>query len=562
MRTVMIKNWIQPLGFLLLAAGPLFAALDSSAPLFDPIRVLEVKLEVAAGDWEKLRQEHPDLLAVLGPDRFTKPPPNQYHTYPAKVVIDGVTVAKVGLRKRGFIGSSSMQRPSLGIRFDEYDKGQRFLGLRRMSLNNNLQDPSQIRQVLAYQLFRSAGVPAPRCSLARVTVNGNYLGVYSHVEAVEEEFLKKQFGETSGNLYEGQISDFRPDWVNTLERKNHKENRDRSDLAAVVKALQASDADLLKALKPVVDLDEYLAFWAVESLIGHWDSYSKGGNNFMVYRVPASGKFSFIPWGADAVLGAPDPFTERATPVSVYAGTALPHRLYRLPEAREEYRQKLREILRTVWKEEALLAEVDRLQKLAKPYLTVEPSQFYSGIINIRSFIRSRREALEAELNGPAPEWPLPLKEGASLQLAGKLRATFSTTWRDKFELGQASPATLTLRLDKGPARTLNFGRVAATPAKDPRSHGSPSLTLFGAQIWDGKFCFAVLIVQPELFKPGTLPVDGFNVMGFYFEAATLNKDQRLLGFLSGKLTLEDASRTNGDTVRGRLEADIHKFQH
>ena len=53
-------------------------------------------------------------------------------------------------------------------------------GLRRMTLNNARQDPSYINQCLGYQLFAAAGVPAPRCSFATVTVNGEQLGIYAH----------------------------------------------------------------------------------------------------------------------------------------------------------------------------------------------------------------------------------------------------------------------------------------------------------------------------------------------------------------------------------------------
>ncbi len=37
---------------------------------------------------------------------------------------------------------------------------------------------------MAYKLFNDAGVQAPRCSFAKVTVNGEYLGLYSNVESI------------------------------------------------------------------------------------------------------------------------------------------------------------------------------------------------------------------------------------------------------------------------------------------------------------------------------------------------------------------------------------------
>ncbi len=280
---------------------------DPSAALYQPDALLNVSITLKPEDWDQLCSEHHDLLAALGPTRFDNPEPKPYKTYRADVTINGTPIPGVGLRKRGFIGSSSFERPSLSIRFDEFDKQKEFCALKRLSLNNNLQDPSQMHQVLAYRVFAKAGVPAPRCNLARVTVNGKSLGIYSNVEPIEDEFLKRHFGSATGNLYEGQISDFRPDWVKTFERKNNKKDASRSDLENVVKALQSKDDELLQNLQPLVDVDAYLRYWAVESLIGHWDSYSANGNNFFVYRHPADGKFRFIPWGARFRVRRPQP---------------------------------------------------------------------------------------------------------------------------------------------------------------------------------------------------------------------------------------------------------------
>src|SRR5690606_32903219 len=104
--------------------------------------------------------------------------------------IDGVTIDSVAIRKKGFIGSLDEQRPSLKVKFDEYIEQDPIAGLDRLTLNNNKQDESQVSQYLTYRLFNAAGVPAPRCNFARVTVNGEYLGIYSNVESIRRPFLE------------------------------------------------------------------------------------------------------------------------------------------------------------------------------------------------------------------------------------------------------------------------------------------------------------------------------------------------------------------------------------
>jgi hypothetical protein len=68
--------------------------------------------------------------------------------------------------------------------------------LRKLTLNNNRQDPGNlVHQCLGYGVFAAAGVPAPRCNVAAVSVNGVPLGVYTHVEPVGEPMLGLHFAD-------------------------------------------------------------------------------------------------------------------------------------------------------------------------------------------------------------------------------------------------------------------------------------------------------------------------------------------------------------------------------
>ncbi len=542
-------------------AAPRLPAAEADA-LFDPAHVLEVRIQIAPADWEALRHEHHDLLVALGPGRLEKPEPKPYKTYPADVTIDGVRVPHVGLHKRGFLGSASMQRPSLGIRFSEYEEEKSFCGATRMSLNNNQQDPSQVHQAIAYRVFNAAGVAAPRCNFARVTVNGRYLGVYSHVEPVESGFLKRRFGSAAGNLYEGLISDFRPGWTLSFERKNHHD-RDRSDLEAVVKALEIDDAHLLTRLNRVLDVEQYLKYWAVETLVGHWDSYSNNENNFFVYTAPPSGRFQFIPWGADSVLGDRDPFTTFKRPETLVAMSLLPRRLYQLPPARERYRQALRDALQTAWHEPELLAEVDRLEGLLRNVVQVQPNHFQNGLGRVRHFIRTRRAALEKELAGPAPEWTWPLKDQPILRKSGTLDALFQCTWQPKPDLGEffRSVATVSLEIN---GRRQDFGaaRLCAFPSDDPRTQGGEIIGLVGLNLGEARVRLPLLSVQPEFFKPRTvMPVDGFTAGSFMINGQLWPANIGVDGLLLGTLKLFEAGTNPGAPVSGRLHVDVYRIR-
>ena len=287
----------------------------------------------------------------------------------------------------------SSEKPSLKVRFDKYVDGQ-LLGdvIDRITLNNSKQDVSMINTCLAYEVFAAAGLPAPRCNFASVTVNGADLGLYLHVEEIKPPFLARHFARADGNLYEGTLSDFRPGWHGTFEKKSNEDAGDWSDIDAVIAALQDPSAAGLEALDAILDRDRFLSFWATEVLVGHWDGYAGNRNNYHFYREP-DGRFVFIPWGVDAAFETTDvPFDAFESPPSVNAHGALAHRLYQDQAGRKAYAGRLRELLDTVWQEEELLRSADQLAVVVQGNAPLEARVAAAeDAERVRGFIRSRR---------------------------------------------------------------------------------------------------------------------------------------------------------------------------
>lgn len=530
--------------------------------IFPADKIHEIKITINESDWNSLRMERHNLFAALGEGRITNPEPEPYKVYRADVEINGKKYSPVGIKKRGFLGSSSFTRPSLGIRFDEFDKNLNFYGLKRISLNNNIQDPSLIRQFLTYKVFNKAGLPAPKCNFAKVYVNGKYLGIYTHVEAVTGSFLKRNFGNDSGNLYEGQLSDFRPEWYLTFEKKNNKASNNRDDLKKVVEALEVDDSILIDRLNECIDLEQYISFWAMEVLTGFWDCYSNNGNNFFVYNDPVRKKFVFIPWGADATFGENDPFSPPNKPLTVMTTSILPWRLYRIEKTREEFRAQLRRLLETVWNEKELLSEVERLEELLKPHLRDEDKNFYASIGRVRDFIKSRKEMLMKELNAPAPVWKQGLRKRPYLEKAGAIRAEFSTIWRgiNYSEPGFRPYARLRMVID---GERQYFVNIAANvePARDPRFSNSVSIYFVGLDLFRVKWMLPLFLITPELITTNQpIILDGTGAAGILLEGKILSFNIKTPYVISGTITFESAEMRDNGKIKGKIEGDIYQF--
>jgi spore coat protein CotH len=219
-------------------------------------------------------------------------------TYGDEVVRD------IGVRIKGEWNFRPLgQKSAFKLKFDEFVAGQTFHGLKRMTFNNCLEDPSFVAERLTYHVFRAAELPAPRTSSAWVTVNGEPYGLYLNIETEDKRMLARWFSDDGGNLYEEGAEELSPGNEDTFELETNETENDRSDLIAFIAAIAAADDEtLLEDLAAVLDGDAFLRFCAQEAAVLQWDGYCHtrfGPNNFRLYSDPTSGQFHFLPWGMD-----------------------------------------------------------------------------------------------------------------------------------------------------------------------------------------------------------------------------------------------------------------------
>lgn len=525
--------------------APTDAGVDPSAVLFPRDRLLDVRITLAPADWDTLRNQQP------GPPESTcasQPGVEAYTYFRASVTIDGVTVNDVGVRKKGNLGSLSTTRPGLKLKAAEFVPGQRIAGQKMVTLNNNNQDDSYINQCLGYEMFRAAGIPASRCAFARVWVNGVDLGVYSHVETIRDQFLARHFADDSGNLYESG-GDFAPGQTGGFQPKTNETMPDCTDLDRVVSALAAPDGELATRVDAVVDLDQFMRYWAMEVLLAHWDGYANNRNNYYFYHDPTSDQISFIPWGIDSLFAE----RQRTTrPQSVYACGAMTWRLYNAPPTRAMYLAALRDVLTNVWDPNAILLEIDRLEALLTP--VVDPTGaggFGDRLDATRAFVRGRAGVLRAELDAGEPVWPLASDQSCLVSI-GTIEATFSTTWGT---LGQFPVGSGSMRGVIGGVDTATT-TVYATAGLDEQNRAA--MQLFG-RLADGRFAVLFLgMNSPAAFRPGAYPVDLRNTyayMTFYDPVTMVATGGGLV--LPGTLTLTRAATTMDAPVVGAFTGTV-----
>jgi hypothetical protein len=525
------------------------AACQQPQEPFDAQHLIEVSIELQPEEWDTLRHEGRNAPDVMSGCAFEY----DYTYFNATVTVDGKRYKNVAIRKKGFLGSLSKSRPSLKVNFGKFVEGGTHAGMKRMTLNNNLQDPSNTHQCMAYAMFAEAGVVAPRCNFAKVSVNGEELGIYTHVESVKKPMLQRHFEDDDGNLYEGQSGDFVSNRLERMELKTNETENDRSDLDAVAAALLADDDAVLDALGEVVDLDNFLSFWAMEVLTAHWDSYSGGRNNYLTYHDPTTDRFFFIPWGTDGAFSNLRVFSGDNRNVAVLAEGELANRLYGLPEGRAMYFDRLEELFNQLWDEEALLAEVDRIEALLGTDAAVLQGQ--------RDFITSHSTELQAALDDRenAGDWNR-TSSAEELECRSELvtpvSGAFSTEWTEVIMPMPGGDQSLDLTLNGEPWQPSALMSGAGTNSQDPTSASILLVSFAEAGLLRG----LVLRIPRADFSPGIHAMHGMETNAMFIELDTTSPSTppRILGFAgNGSITLEQGSTEVGAPVVGHFEGEF-----
>lgn len=286
-----------------------FAFLHAGAQdtLYDQYRVNSVYITIS-----------PDSLHAIMADVYSN------HYYKTTFVYDygsgSDTVYDAGFRLRGNTSRVS-QKKSFKVSFNEYSPGRRFMGVKKLNLNGQHNDPTLIREKLFYDIWNRAGMPPRRASFVRVYINGSYYGLYTNIEEYDKAWLTRVYNENDGNLYKctypaslvylGADQQTYKDIINSPETgdraydlQTNESLDDYSDLVSLITLLdQDADTSFARKIKEKIDVAGVLKAFTIDIATGNWDDYSFLKNNYFLYDHAQSGYFSFITFDTDNTFG-------------------------------------------------------------------------------------------------------------------------------------------------------------------------------------------------------------------------------------------------------------------
>jgi len=343
--------------------------------LFHELQVYRIKIDLSPAAQEALRKD-----------------PRSYVR--ASLREGGQTLSEVGVRLKGSGSFQGLEKkPSFAIKFNEFMPGQKFKGHAKLLLNNSQQDPTCLCEMMGGEIFRAAGVPAARVTLARVELNGRDAGLYTLVEAANRDFLSRHFKKSKGNLYEGSNLDV----TDRLELDSGDTAVDQTDLKALATAVQEPDAaKRWSRLGGLLDVDRFISFAAVEVLTWHHDGYSMDRNNYRIYHDPASGQMVFLPHGLDSLFTKAD-----GAFIPEWKGLVA-KAVLESPEGLRRYRERLAGLLTEIASADKLHARLRELSTTIRPAVGENDSSatraFDDAVLRLSNHITQRLSFLREQV--------------------------------------------------------------------------------------------------------------------------------------------------------------------
>ncbi|MBZ4420143.1 CotH kinase family protein [Myxococcus sp. RHSTA-1-4] len=310
------------------------------------------------------------------------------------VHFEGKTWWNVGIRLKGNSTLSQTWRSGVGklpfrLNFDKFEdehpgiEGQHFYGFSKLSFSNNQGDASLIRDKVASDTFLAAGIPAPHTAFAAVYVDHGdgpeYFGLYTLAEDPQKSLLRTHFGNDTGALYEADGTGAK--WV-TFDQESFGAESDAAEqgwesVEAAITALNSSrsDAEAWRTrLEARLDVEGFLQWLAVNTVMVNWDSYGRMSHNYYLYADPSDGdRLHWITWDHNLSMTSTQALS--LTLSEVTADWPLIRFLMDDPVYRAKYEQYARETIEGPLAAATMQARMRQAHDLIAPWVVGENAE-------------------------------------------------------------------------------------------------------------------------------------------------------------------------------------------
>ncbi|MGE3444192.1 MAG: CotH kinase family protein [Acidimicrobiia bacterium] len=258
----------------------------------------------------------------------------------AKVVIDGTTFEKVGIRLKGNSSLSGLRNNAGGnaagavggrgggpgggpggnasadapnglpwlVRLDKFTKKQEYKGTTEFVVRSN-NTQTNLNEAVALELLGMTGQAIQKSFLTRFSVNGGDQKLRLVVENPGEEWDDENFTD-DGVLYKAEASgdySYRGDDAKAYDEVFEQETGDEANFAPLTKFLkfinQSDDATFAADLGNHLEIEAFARYLAGQELVANFDDIDGPGNNSYLRYNDKTGRMTVVSWDLNLAFG-------------------------------------------------------------------------------------------------------------------------------------------------------------------------------------------------------------------------------------------------------------------
>ena len=228
------------------------------------------------------------------------------------VIIDGQQYDSVGIRYKGYssVSVNTIKNP-FNISLDYIIDDQEHRGYNKIKISNVIHDPSFVREVLSYEIARKY-LPSSGANFANLYINDTLWGLYTNVEAVNKDFLGKNYSSRENPFFK-----CNPDNLNLYGENSNLSSTHGVDSVSYEPYYDIESDYGWKELYYLIDtlnnhtynidkqlnIDRSLWMHAFNYTLINYDSYIGYSQNYYLY-LDNSGIFNPIVWDLNMSFGS------------------------------------------------------------------------------------------------------------------------------------------------------------------------------------------------------------------------------------------------------------------
>ena len=388
---------------------------------------------------------------------------------------DDGQVSNASMRLRGAT-SRFFDLKSYRIKLDSKKKLWR--GERKLQLNKHMGDMTRVKNKLSFDLMSTIPhITSLRTQFVNLYVDNEDFGLFTHVEYVGKEYLKRRGYDKDSNVYKAENFEFRvhpelaidangqPLDIKAFETiLDQKRGDDSKKLLEMLNALNDTENDFQNdVLNKYFNINNILTWEAINILMGNTDITT---SNFYIFNPKGKDTFYILPWDYDQSWG----FDREATTLRLdtvpakssrgphnFWATKLGERFLSQPGSIELLKSAVEEIKNNYLTKSKIKTFIDSYHPVVFPQVSKNPDFDYldfaqgSDELTLAAYnelYNSLPDTVEAnyqqflkDLNSPMPFW---------VDTAKLVDKNISITWNKSFDL-QGNDITYDLEIASTP---------------------------------------------------------------------------------------------------------------